>query len=184
LLVVGSSGRSARLACTAPAIIPPGCPGRVPWFKHQVRSLSAAAAARRRCCSEGRARRRRRRCRHAVPAMAGRDALRRPSRRHRIVSRCVPAWRGQEGERLPSLGSGPSSWWSRLDRDYRPNRNIGWAGHRRTRLQSCRSLECSGASRLPVSVKDHLDRHAPDRGFRNSENHACLNFGSRCARFS
>jgi len=46
------------------------------------------------------------------------------------------------------------------------------------------NVRAMNPSRLPVSVKDHLDRHAPDRGFRNAENHACLNFGSRCARFS
>jgi hypothetical protein len=46
------------------------------------------------------------------------------------------------------------------------------------------NVRAMNPSRQPVSVKDHLDRHAPDRGFRNTENHACLNFGSRCARFS
>ena len=46
------------------------------------------------------------------------------------------------------------------------------------------NVRAMNPSRLPVSVKDHLDRHAPDRGFRNFENHACLNFGFRCAQFS
>jgi hypothetical protein len=46
------------------------------------------------------------------------------------------------------------------------------------------NVRAMNPSRLPVSVKDHWDRHAPDGGLRNSENHACLNFGFRCARFS
>jgi hypothetical protein len=139
----------------------PKPPGRVPCFKHPVRSLSAVAAVRQRCCSEGIVRRQRHRCRRAVPAVADRDALRRPSRRHRTISRCVPAWRArlaQERVRLPSLHPGSSSWWSRVDRDCHPSKNIGWAGHRRTRLQSCRSRECSGAhvGRCECDRSSHL----------------------------
>jgi hypothetical protein len=93
-----------------------------PLFAIRFKILSAVAGVRRSCCSEGRACRPRHRCRRAVPAMADRDALHRPIRRRRIASRCVPAWRVprvRERVRLPSLGSGPSSWWSRLDRDCR-----------------------------------------------------------------
>ena len=46
------------------------------------------------------------------------------------------------------------------------------------------NVRAMNPSWLPVSIKDHLDRQSTNRGFRNFENHACLDFGFRCARFS
>jgi hypothetical protein len=46
------------------------------------------------------------------------------------------------------------------------------------------NVRAMNPSRLSVSVKDDLDRHSTSGGFRNSENHSCLDFGFRSARFS
>jgi hypothetical protein len=46
------------------------------------------------------------------------------------------------------------------------------------------NVRAMNPSRLSVSVKDDLDRQSTNRGFRNFENHARLDFGFRCARFS
>jgi len=46
------------------------------------------------------------------------------------------------------------------------------------------NIRVMNPSRLSVSIKDDLDRQSTNRGFRNFENHACLDFGFRCARFS
>jgi hypothetical protein len=105
------------------------------YESNPAQSLSAAAAARhRRCCNESRASRPHHRCRRAVPAMAGRDALRRPSRRRRIVNRCVPAWRARLAQ-LPLLDPDSSFGSSRRGRDCCPSRKIRLVCHPRTKLQ-------------------------------------------------
>jgi hypothetical protein len=119
-------------------------------IRHRARNLSEGAVVRLASthCKPGRARRPHHTCRRAGLPTADPGEPRKPSRCRRRAGKCVRVYRAprvRERAPLPSLGSGPPSGLSRLDRDCRPNRKIGSPCRLQTRPRNSHSRECPQA---------------------------------------